>query len=253
MIECPQGFVVAEECRKAAWQNGFRRLLGMEAGWAQYGSTTAKGTIYLAASAPSGPWFLALDHSGVIEELQLTRANVQGPGIARYEFATLTELYATLSKVYALGMTLPDRPLHDFRTAVSGLPNETEAERLVIQRIGQNIFRDRLLTYWGSRCPLTGITDPALLRASHIIPWTDCPDDVERLNIHNGLLLSALWDAAFDRGLVTINNTGEPEFSPAVSMPARGELRWHHPISLTDKHRSRLAWHRKKLFTKNAP
>ena len=94
----------------------------------------------------------------------------------------------------------PEGPLEDFRAATRDLPQTTGAERLVVQRIGQEVFRDRLLTYWRARCPLTGITDPDMLRASHIIPWKDCPDDADRLNIHNGLLLSALWDAAFDRG-----------------------------------------------------
>lgn len=55
---------------------------------------------------------------------------------------------------------------------------------------------------------LTGISDTALLRASHIIPWKDCASDRERLDVHNGLLLSALWDAAFDRGLVTFGDDG---------------------------------------------
>jgi len=42
-------------------------------------------------------------------------------------------------------------------------PRNTEAERLVIQRIGQDVFRSALMDYWNGRCPLTGITDPALL------------------------------------------------------------------------------------------
>ena len=251
MIEIPQGFVVAEECRKAAWQNGYRRPMKEKTGWARYGSTTAKGTIYLSATGPSGPWFLALDHTGVVEELEHPRADMPGPGLARYTFATLTELYAVLPKVYALGVALPEAPLKDFRAATRNLPKTTEAERLVVQRIGQDIFRDRLLTYWQGRCPLTGITDRDLLRASHIIPWKDCPDDAERLNIHNGLLLSALWDAAFDRGLVTFDDDGRPEFSPALSEPARTELHWHHPIPLTEKHRKRLAWHRANHFKKD--
>src|SRR5438093_853602 len=54
----------------------------------------------------------------------------------------------------------------------------------------------------GGRCPLTGVTVPAVLRASHILPWADCTD-AQRLDVHNGLLLSALWDAAFDCGLVS--------------------------------------------------
>ena len=251
MIEAPQSFVVAEECRKAAGQNGYRRPLGEEVGWARFGSTTAMGTIHLAAAGSSGPWFLALDHAGVVEELAHPRAEMPGPGLARYDFATLTDLYAVLPKVYDLGLTLPEGPLEDFRDKTRDLPKTTEAERLVVQRIGQDIFRQRLLTYWQGRCPLTGITEPELLRASHIIPWKDCPDDAERLNIHNGLLLSALWDAAFDKRLVTFDDDGQPEFSPVLSEPARSELRWHHPVPVTDKHRKRLAWHRASLFVRD--
>ena len=95
-------------------------------------------------------------------------------------------------------MSLPDAPLPRFRAQTAKLPQTTEAERLVVQRIGQNLFRDALMDYWGGRCPITGITEPALLRASHIVPWADCNDE-QRLDVHNGLLLSALWDAAFDR------------------------------------------------------
>src|SRR5215211_7116274 len=49
---------------------------------------------------------------------------------------------------------------------IAGLPRATETERLVIMRIGQDIFRDALMDYWGRCCPLTGIKEPALLRAS---------------------------------------------------------------------------------------
>ena len=252
MVESPQGFVVAEECRKAAWQHGYRRDLGEEDGWGRYGSTTAKGTIYLAAIGPAGPWFLALDHPGVVDEMGHPSSDVAGPGLARYVFTTLGDLYTMLPKVYAFGHTLPEGPLEDFRAKTRDLPRSTEAERMVVQRIGQEIFRDRLMTYWRGRCPLTGIMDVALLRASHIIPWKDCPNDGERLNIHNGLLLSALWDAAFDRGLATFEDNGCPALSLSLSKPARAQLCWHHPIQLTDKHRKRLVWHRTNLFVKDA-
>ena len=253
MIQSPQSFVVAQECQKVAWQNGYRRALGEADGWARYGSTTAKGTVWFAAAGHDGPWFLALDHGGIVEELSLQPADVPGPGLVRYAYPSLTALYAVMPRVYQLGVTLPDGPLEEFRTAVAGLPKTTEAERLIIQRVGQDIFRDRLMTYWQGRCPLTGITDPALLRASHIIAWKDCASDAERLNVHNGLLLSALWDAAFDRGLVTFDDDGRPEFSPKLSETAQSELRWHAPIPLTDKHRARLDWHRAKVFDRTAP
>jgi hypothetical protein len=41
MIEAPQKLVVRHECEKAAWQNGFRRVLGEEAGWAAFGSSSS--------------------------------------------------------------------------------------------------------------------------------------------------------------------------------------------------------------------
>jgi hypothetical protein len=50
------------------------------------------------------------------------------------------------------------------------------------------------------------ITDPAVLRASHIVPWAECDTDAHRLDVHSGLLLSALWDAAFDAGLASFDN-----------------------------------------------
>lgn len=246
MLESPQSFVVREECQKAASQNGFRRILGEEAGWAAFGSTTAHGTIYLAASGPQGPWILALDHPGVIQELSLPAATVSGPGRARFTFDTLGALYAVLHRVYELGVSLPDAPLREFEQRIADLPRTTEAERLVVQRIGQDIFRDRLIDYWQGRCPLTGISDPALLRASHIIPWSECESDAERLDVHNGLLLSALWDAAFDRALVTLDDQGRPEFSSGLSEQARAELRWSSPVALTDEHRRRLARHRER-------
>ncbi len=248
MIETPQSFVVAEECRKAAWQHGYRRAFGEKDGWARYGSTTAKGDIYLAAGGADGPWYLALDHAGVVAELSRPPANLPGPGHARFVFATLGELYRVLPRVYALAVSLPDGPLQTFLDKTRGLPCTTEAERLVVQRIGQDIFREGLMAYWEGRCPLTGISEPALLRASHIKPWASCETDAERLDVHNGLLLSALWDAAFDRGLVTFEDDGTPRFASGLSAEAQAALVWRTPLRLTAQHRAQLAWHRTHVF-----
>ena len=137
-----------------------------------------------------------------------------GPGLATFELGSLTVLHAALDRVYKLGVSLPDAPLARFRAQTARLLQTTEAERLVVQRIGQDIFRAALIDYWGGRCPITGITDPALLRASHIVPWADC-DDAQRLDVHNGLILSALWDAVFDAGLVSFAEDGTA-CSPAL-------------------------------------
>ena len=233
-LATPQPFIIREECHKAAWQHGFRRVHGEANGWAAFGSTTAQGTIWLTAESAQGPWFLALDHPGVVTEMDLPSANIAGPGIARYSLSSLTTLYAILPRLYQLSTSLPDAPLKTFHQQTSKLPKTTEAERLVVQRIGQDIFSRSLMDYWQGRCPLTGITDPALLRASHIVPWSECADDAQRLDVHNGLLLSALWDAAFDRALVTFDDDGNSEVSPMLSDAARQALKWDQHIPLSD-------------------
>ena len=248
LVETPQSFVVYSGCEKAAWQKGFSRPVGGPPGWAGFASTTVPGAIHLAAAGPQGPWYLALDHAGVIEALALPVADMPGPGLARYAFDRPGPMYAVLSRVYQLSGSLPDAPLQQFQQKTGALPRSTEAERMVVQRIGQDIFRASLMDYWQGRCPLTGITDPGLLRASHIVPWRVCASDAQRLDVHNGLLLSALWDAAFDRGLVTFDDDGLPQFSPKLSETARVELRWQGPIPLNDKHRARLVWHRAESF-----
>jgi len=249
MIETPQSFIVREECQKAASQNGFRRVLREETGWAAFGSTTVRGLIHLAAVGSRGPWFLALDHTGVIAELGFPPADVPGPGRVRHIFDSLGALYSALHRVYELAVSLPDAPLREFEALVVGLPRTTEAERLVIQRIGQDIFRARLMDYWQGRCSLTGISDPDLLRASHIVPWSECGSDAERLDVHNGLLLSALWDAAFDAGLVSFGNNGEAIASPRLTSAAVGTLNLQFGAKLSglkEAHRANLAWHRTK-------
>lgn len=98
------------------------------------------------------------------------------------------------------------------------MPKATEAERLVVKRVGQHIFLERLIDYWRCCCPLTGIVDKPLLRASHIKPWRDCENDAERLDVHNGLLLSALLDAVFDSGLVTFGDDGSSVFRKTLAI-----------------------------------
>ena len=82
------------------------------------------------------------------------------------------------------------------------------------------------MQYWNGPCPLSGIAEPELLRASHIVPWAACESDAERLDVHNGLLLSALWDAAFDKGLTSFADGGSAGFTvPKCSSQSGAQLR----------------------------
>ena len=123
----------------------------------------------------------------------------------------------------------------------------TEQWKLQKTRIGQGRFRKALLERWEARCPLTGITEPRLLLASHIVPWNRCESDAERVNPENGLLLSALWDAAFDGGLVSFADDGAAIPAPGLSRASFAWLCGGAPAvlrGLTVENRERLRWHR---------
>lgn len=246
--ENPPGFVVRTEAQKVAFDNGFRISRGEQNGWLGFASTTAWGEIWIAGASRNGPWFLSVSHPGVATELPATEEEALGPGLVSHAYQDLGALYAAVDRAYRLGLSLPQAPLERFHKQTSGMPRTTEAERLVVQRIGQNVFREALMAYWGGHCPMTGISDPALLRASHIVPWAECDDDAHRLDVHNGLLLSALWDAAFDAGLVSFTDDGEVLFSPELTMSARSALdeRSVELIrGLTEPHANNLARHRR--------
>src|SRR6516164_9355259 len=145
-LENPPGSVVRIEAQKAAADNGFRVERGIENGWLHYGSTTAPGSLWIASASSQGPWLISIDHSGVAAEIgALLPSPVPGPGLATFAFATLAQLYAALDRVYKLAVSLPDAPLARFQVKTAGLPRTTEAERLVVQRIGQDIFREALM------------------------------------------------------------------------------------------------------------
>ena len=80
----------------------------------------------------------------------------------------------------------------------------TELQATVKVRRGQQFFRQSVLTAYEVRCCISGINVPRLLVASHIKPWGKFPND--RLNPRNGLCLSTLHDAAFDAGLITLDD-----------------------------------------------
>lgn len=83
------------------------------------------------------------------------------------------------------------------------LKGETKM-REVKTRINQDVFRQMILSLYDNQCALTGINEPDLLVASHIRPWAE--DKENRLNPKNGICLSALYDTAFDKGLIGFDN-----------------------------------------------
>lgn len=161
------------------------------------------------------------------------------------------ELYTLLRAAAAYARTKPNRVADEFRSKTSTLPRATEAERLVVQRVGQDLFRSALLDYWQGRCCVTGLDVPELLRASHIRPWAKCETDEQRLDVFNGLLLAPHLDALFDGGWITFSDAGECSVSPALGQLRCEQLGLMAPIAiqgLRPEHRVYLEYHRSTLW-----
>lgn len=62
-----------------------------------------------------------------------------------------------------------------------------------------------MLVSYEFRCAISGIAIPELLNASHIIPWQE--DTKRRADPCNGIALNTLYDRAFDRGLITFDES----------------------------------------------
>lgn len=112
--------------------------------------------------------------------------------------------------------TLNDRIANYGETEVVESPaGPSERLALVKARRVQSFFRRAVLTSYGHRCALTGLSEPAMLNASHILPWHAA--ESERANPANGLCLNALHDRAFDRGLITFDPDLRVVLSPRIS------------------------------------
>jgi putative restriction endonuclease len=167
----------------------------------------------------------------------------------------IAELAILMRRAAKLAQALPCQPVSNFerqvkeeqaKYAADTLKN-TEIERLVKQRIGQNIFRNAMLDYWGGACAVTGIAIPEVLRASHAKPWKDCNSDAERLDVFNGFLLSANLDALFDRNLISFDQNGKILISPQLNQDQCKLLGLHpdlHLRWLANQHLFYLDYHR---------
>lgn len=128
------------------------------------------------------------------------------------------------------------------------LPNATERKGLVTSRVGQGAYRKRIIHRWEYKCAVTGFDKLEVLIASHILPWSEA-DNNQRLDVHNGILLSPTYDALFDRHLISFENSGEIILSKQIERQAflkigvTGQERINelssHNFEYLDKHREK--------------
>ncbi|MEA3314936.1 MAG: HNH endonuclease [Campylobacterota bacterium] len=84
------------------------------------------------------------------------------------------------------------------------LLSQTEKIAEIKTRIGQSFFRKSLLKET-STYPFTGVSNPKLLIASHIKPWSKS-DNIERLDIKNGFMFTPTYDLLFDKGYISFKD-----------------------------------------------
>lgn len=123
-----------------------------------------------------------------------------------------------------LGRQAPEPPASEATDAYVVDDYTGETRRVISeQRIKQDFFRRAVLASYGGRCCVSGVSDPRLLIASHIVPWRE--DKANRLNPSNGLCLSAIHDKAFDKHLFTLSEDGRVLLSRSLTQSADTFLR----------------------------
>ena len=249
------GALVATRIEKAAQDAGFDRTPERHDGWLVFRSTAFADALAVHALV-ADTFRVGLSSSTWAEKvaadrrLPLRRSTGDWPeifdAVPGYE-----ALHALLQRAGAVARLLAGEGTAAFRRATQGLPTTTEAERLVVQRVGQDIFRKSLINYWQGRCAVTGLNLVPLLRASHIKPWAECESDAERLDVFNGLLLAPHLDALFDGGWISFDEDGGVLVSPELSGDQQARLGvqpgWRL-AELPEPQNNYLAWHRREIF-----
>lgn len=94
---------------------------------------------------------------------------------------------------------------------INDLPNGKERETIVKLRVNQSFFRSAVMTSYNNRCCVSGVGNPQLLEACHIVSWAD--DSHNRTNPENGLCLNSLFHRAYDKHLMAIT----PDYEIIIS------------------------------------
>ena len=265
---------VVNDLTRAAKDNGFDyELPSISARWLRFGSSSPlmHGVSFVDLSHNDDGYLIAVyddDLRHVLLDSQRARPaflpEIPASALDVVCVRDIKQLQESLQTVFAF---VPDSPhpsqpqrgrefkesglLNQFHADTCQLSDHTEAERMVKQRIGQNILREALLKQEGGQCMVTGLAIPELLVASHIKPWRDATDE-ERLCLDNVFLLAPHIDSLFDKGLITFDDDGQMLCSPLLSEESKQILGlrkdMHILKPLTAGNRKFLKYHRENIY-----
>lgn len=118
-------------------------------------------------------------------------------------------------------------------------------------RDGQGKYREQLLAQC-PYCPFTMISDERLLIASHIKPWA-ASTELEKIDPHNGYILSPMYDKLFDRGFITFKENRHVILSEFISPATWKKIGLKNNVfiqglPMDEKRMKYLAFHRQSVF-----
>ena len=166
---------------KAGREHGWENIVESVEVRVVLGSARRRGRAIIRANEGHGGWRVELPEGRLTRELDRTLPGC-ACGAGRFDAPDMDTLAAVLRRAAELSQSLPDQAAETYRErAASALAaaaaNGTEVERLVRQRVGQDVFREALLDYWGGACAVTGLALPEerwLGFFGHDDKWTDC-------------------------------------------------------------------------------
>ena len=148
------------------------------------------------------------------------------------------------------------KPIEDFPSDITeddNLPpvGDTTRRQVIEARVGQGVYRDRLLAKWDNACAVTGLVAPEFLMASHARPWKGGTNG-QRLDGDNGLPLIPNLDKLFDKGFITFEDDGAIRISAALPSAAYAPLgidpAMHLIKPLNPQQKEYMAYHRDNVF-----
>lgn len=181
--------------------------------------------------------------------------NVLGRGTPGYLFQITEELANYFLSILKMDLTylIPsekneDELIREVEETVSNEPDETVREQIVESRIGQDIFKKRLMKL-GEKCWLCGLDNLEFLRASHSKPWKDS-NNKERLDQYNGFLLCPAHDLLYDKGYISFQDDGSILISPLLDEHSKSLMNVHDKmnVNILEGHKEYLGYHRENIF-----
>ena len=102
------------------------------------------------------------------------------------------------------------------------LPKGEERVAFVKQRVNQAFFRSAVMSSYNFTCCVSGLAEPRLLEACHIVGWAK--NEQNRVNPQNGLCMNSLFHKAYDNYLLAISPDLKVKISGALFESAKEEV-----------------------------